>query len=150
MMQAVYLSHNGMTEALGQRQVLPYLRGLSAGGVRIDLFACEPPGTGLDQTEGLRQTLLQDGIRYTPLRRRPSHGLRSKLLDCGQLFLRALLRASIEGMRPRIIHARSHLPGAVAAALARIFPKTPFVFDCRGLLAEEYADLGHWRRGGVA
>jgi len=39
--RALYLSHTGMTEPLGQSQVLPYLRGLARSGWSIDLVAFE-------------------------------------------------------------------------------------------------------------
>jgi glycosyltransferase involved in cell wall biosynthesis len=44
-----------------------------------------------------------------------------------------------------LIHARSTVPALMAAAAARVL-RVPWIFDVRGLLAEEYADGGHWSR----
>ena len=121
---AIFLSHNGMSEPLGQTQVLPYLRGLAEGGVRIELLACEPPGTPLETAQRLQRSLEAAGITYTPLLRRPSHALSDKVRD-----------GAAAG------------PSAVAELLCALSPRTRFIFDCRGLLAQEYVDMGHWRRG---
>lgn len=144
---AMFLSHNGMSEPLGQTQVLPYLRGLAEAGVRIDLLACEPPGTPREASRRIQQSLAQTGIAYTPLERRPSHGLGDKGRDCASL-LSAALRLSLRRRRaPRVLHARSQLPSAVAEIFAALSPRTRFIFDLRGLLGAEYIDMGHWRRG---
>lgn len=145
-METVFLSHNGMTEALGQRQVLPYLRGLAGAGVRIHLFASEPLGADPAAVRAIAAVLAPQGILYTPLRRRPSHRMGDKARDCGQLFMTALRTLRRERVRPRIVHARGHLPSAAAKLLCSVLPGARFIFDFRGLLAEEYADLGHWRR----
>ena len=50
--------------------------------------------------------------------------------------------------RVRLLHARSHVGAAIALPL-RILLGLPFLFDVRGLLPDEYADAGHWRRGGL-
>jgi len=39
--QVLYISYNGMLEALGQSQVIPYLRELSRRGVRFTLLSFE-------------------------------------------------------------------------------------------------------------
>src|SRR5437762_9654692 len=47
-----------------------------------------------------------------------------------------------------LVHARSTVPAMMAAATAGA-RRVPWIFDVRGLLAEEYVDAGHWRRGGA-
>jgi glycosyltransferase involved in cell wall biosynthesis len=144
---AIFLSHNGMSEPLGQTQVLPYLRGLVEGGVRIELLACEPPGTPKETAARLKQTLAASGIAYTALMRRPSHALSDKVRDGAALGAAAVRVALRRRRAPRVLHARSQLPSAVAELLAALSPRTRFIFDCRGLLAQEYVDMGHWLRG---
>jgi glycosyltransferase involved in cell wall biosynthesis len=46
--------------------------------------------------------------------------------------------------RPKIVHARSYLPAAVADAIATLSPGTKMVFDVRGMLGDEYVDAGWW------
>ena len=46
------------------------------------------------------------------------------------------------------IHAQTSVGGAIALPVARLFKKK-FVYDINGLLAEEYADGGIWRRNSI-
>lgn len=39
--QVLYISYDGMTDPLGQSQVLPYLVGLSKEGFQFTLVSCE-------------------------------------------------------------------------------------------------------------
>ena len=47
---------------------------------------------------------------------------------------------------PQIVHARSYLPAAVSATLSAVVPRARFLFDCRGLLADEYVDADYWQK----
>jgi glycosyltransferase involved in cell wall biosynthesis len=145
--RALYLSHTGMTEPLGQSQVLPYLRGLTAAGWSVDLVAFEPASASEDKIRALTASLGDQGIRYTWSRRRPTSALAVKVADAAEATARALARAV--GARPRVVHARSYLPGAVAKAVATLVPGARFVFDCRGLAGDEYLDFSHWTREDV-
>src|SRR5258708_32885101 len=44
-----------------------------------------------------------------------------------------------------MVHARSHIPATIALRLKQRFG-VKMIFDVRGLMAEEYADAGHWRK----
>jgi len=50
--------------------------------------------------------------------------------------------------RVDIIHARSHVAGAMGLALKAIF-RVKLIFDFRGLMAEEYVDNGVWAESSV-
>jgi glycosyltransferase involved in cell wall biosynthesis len=140
--RALYLSHTGMTEPLGQSQVLPYLRGLAQLGWNIDLVAFEPAAASDEKIRAMAARLGDEGIRYTWSRRRGSHHLAVKVADAAEALGRALARAA--GARPQVVHARSYLPGAVAKLVATLVPGARFVFDCRGLAGDEYLDFAHW------
>lgn len=148
-MRSLYICYFGLREPLVQTQVLPYLRGLAAEGVGITLLTFEPGGKGSwiegEQLEA-RETLARDGIRWTSLRyhRRPT--LFATLWDvmAGALKAARLRRsAAID-----LFHGRSDV-GALMGLVARRLAGGRVVFDIRGLLADEYADAGHWHRGGL-
>src|SRR5262249_19973276 len=42
------------------------------------------------------------------------------------------------------VHARSYLPAAVSDVIASIAPRAKLLFDCRGMLGDEYIDNGQW------
>jgi glycosyltransferase involved in cell wall biosynthesis len=141
-MRALYLSHTGMTEPLGQSQVLPYVRGLVQAGWDIDIVGFEPADADAQEIARTEAELRGLGVGYFWTRRSPSHALAVKVAESAGALLRLARRAVLPGRRPRIIHARSYLPGAVAQTLAAALPGARFLFDCRGLLGDEYLDAG--------
>ncbi len=141
-MRALYVSHNGILEGLGQSQVLAYLKGLARRGVRFDLLSYELASADIGLIETTRASLAAVGIDWTPMRRRRDTRLAVKvtesLLGVGRATKLALAR------RPDIVHGRSYLPTAVADVIASSLPRARLLFDCRGMLGDEYVDAGHW------
>jgi len=142
--RALYISHTGMSEPLGQSQVIPYVRGLSAAGWQIEIVSFEPAGTAPIELARTAEQLAALGIGYHPIRRSPSHALSVKFAEAAQGLARLLLR-SVRN-RPQIVHARSYLPAAVAHVTAGLLPGARFLFDIRGMIGEEYVDAGHWTK----
>ena len=143
-MRALYVSHTGMTEPLGRSQVMPYLFGLARAGWSIDLVGFEPEAASAADIANVTAMLADGGIKYSWTRRSASHALATKVTESARAFASLAARALLR--RPRIIHARSYLPAAVAKAVSAISPGSRFLFDCRGLLGDEYVDFGHWSR----
>jgi glycosyltransferase involved in cell wall biosynthesis len=147
--RALFISYNGMLDPLGQSQVIPYLRELSRReGVRFTLLsferapAFEPAGA--EACESLRQQLAQDEIEWHWLRYHQTPSLPATAYDvfAGVRLARELVRRN----RVEVVHARGHIPATVALSLKKKFG-VKLIFDVRGLMAEEYADAGHWREG---
>ncbi len=143
-MRILYVSQNGMLENLGQSQVLPYLRGLGRRGFEIDLLSFELPDVSEDQVVSLESSLRDDGIRWKALQRRRDSRLRVKFAESAVGVGHAMLAAAAR--RPSIVHCRSYLPTAVGDVVATCAPKAKLLFDCRGMLGEEYVDAGRWSR----
>ncbi len=143
-MRALYISQNGMLENLGQSQVLPYVRGLARRGVEYDLFAFELDSAPEDALAALRADLAKEGIRYHPLTRKRDPRLRAKVLEAGRGTFYALVTALLR--RPHVIHGRSYFPSAICDLITTVSPSSKLLFDCRGMLADEYVDCGYWSR----
>jgi glycosyltransferase involved in cell wall biosynthesis len=141
-LRALYVSHTGMTEPLGHSQVLPYVEGLVRAGFRMDIVAFEPLRATADEIRAVEERLSGSGIGYYWSRRSSSHAFAVKLAEATRALARLLARGL--SARPRILHARSYLPSAVADIAAAVSPGTRLLFDVRGLLGEEYVDAGHW------
>jgi glycosyltransferase involved in cell wall biosynthesis len=144
----LYISYNGMLDPLGQSQVIPYLRELSKAGVRFTLLSFERSVAWTDQgilrCAKLKRELAAEGIEWHWLRYHKRFSLPATVYDvlAGTRYARGLVRRnSIE-----IVHARSHIPATIALSLKQDFG-LKMIFDVRGLLAEEYADAGHWQKG---
>jgi glycosyltransferase involved in cell wall biosynthesis len=108
------------------------------------VMAFEPQAAGEEEVARVRALLTGHGIEYTALRRSPAHDVATKVRESAAGLARVLEHAIRR--RPAILHARSTLPALVLAAAARLLPWTRLLFDCRGLVADEYADFGHWQR----
>jgi glycosyltransferase involved in cell wall biosynthesis len=147
--RVLFISYNGMLDPLGQSQVIPYLRELTrAEGVSFTLLSFERPAAftpaGGEARERLAAELADYGIEWHYLRyhQRPSLPATAYDVWAGSRRAAALVRRN----RVEMVHARSHVPAAMALRLKRRFG-VRMIFDVRGLLAEEYADAGHWREG---
>jgi glycosyltransferase involved in cell wall biosynthesis len=146
---ALYICYFGLREPLVQTQVLPYLRELVSGGVRLSLLTFEPEmkkrWTETSIAEW-RQRLRSDGVEWhmLPYHKRPS--LPATIFDIVNGGLRAAAIARREHID--IFHGRSHV-GAAIGELAKRLKGGRVIFDVRGLLAEEYVESGNWPAGGI-
>jgi glycosyltransferase involved in cell wall biosynthesis len=141
-MRALYVSQNGMLENLGQSQVLPYLRGLARRGVEINLLSFELVGSDAGAVETLRSSLAPQGIRWTPLQRRRDPRIRVKLAESTTGVMKAFVTALAR--RPDVVHGRSYFSTAICDVIASVVPRARLLFDCRGMLGDEYVDAGYW------
>jgi glycosyltransferase involved in cell wall biosynthesis len=145
-MTSLYLCYFPLSEPLVQTQVLPYLRALAAEGIGIVLLTFEPEPPRGAEKEDTRKQLEQQGIRWHSLKYHKRPSLPATLWDiCAGTAYASWL---IQRYRVNVVHARSHVPAAMAFLLRKLFG-VKMLFDVRGLLAEEYEDAGVWRRGDV-
>lgn len=141
------MCYAGLDEPLLHTQVLPYLGELRSRGLRIGLITFETrwpvPGR-----ESRRERLDEQGVEWRPLRYHTRPYLPAKLFDIGigALATHRLARR----MQATVLHGRSHVGAAICLLASRLAQGRRFIFDVRGLLADEYADSGHWRTDGLA
>lgn len=145
MTRALYLCYFGLREPLVQAQVLPYLRELVRGGVKMSLltFETDPQGTW---TAEWRERLRGEGIEWHLLRYHKRPTLPATLFDILAGAWRA--RGIVRRRRIGLLHARSHV-GAAIGAVTKMLTGARLLFDIRGLLPEEYVDSGNWKEGGL-
>jgi len=148
--RVLYISYNGMLDPLGQSQVVPYLKELSQAGVRFTLLSFEREHAytpeGIAQCRKLQRELSESKIDWRWLRYHKKPSLPATMFDVAQgvrLGRRLVKHNSIE-----LVHARSHVPARIALALKRRFG-LKFIFDVRGLMADEYVDAGHWQKDSI-
>ena len=148
--RVLYISYNGMLDPLGQSQVIPYLKALSRAGVRFTLLSFEGAKAykreGRERCRQLREELAKSEIDWRWLRyhKRPSLPATSYDVLAGIRYGSRLVRTEAIEM----VHARSHIPATIALALKRRLG-LKMIFDIRGLMAEEYVDADHWKKGNV-
>lgn len=140
-MTALYLCYQSIGDPLTATQVVAYLEGLALDGHRMFLLTFEPHPLSAAQHAHYERQLSDLGIAWTcrTYHKRPT--LPATLWDIGAGVWhgwRLSRRASID-----LWHARGYVPGVMALVLRRMLGGR-FLFDIRGLMAEEYADAGVW------
>ncbi|HEX8351915.1 MAG TPA: glycosyltransferase [Pyrinomonadaceae bacterium] len=144
----LYLCYFGLREPLVQTQVLPYLRQLAGAGVSVNLLTFEPEmgrAWGAGAFEAERARLAGEGLEWSAL---PYHKRPSALATAWDVLAGAWAAArAVRRGRADVLHARAHVPLAMALLARLVAPRCRIVFDVRGLMAEEYADAGVWAEG---
>src|SRR6185295_5214752 len=149
--QVLFISYNGMLDPLGQSQVIPYLKELSKSGWRFTLLSYERAHAYTDEGQRRCRELADELKRcdidwhYLRYHQRPSLPATAYDVMAGIRYASRLLRDS----KVELVHARSYIPAVIALGLKRRFG-LKMIFDVRGLMAEEYIDVGHWREGSMA
>jgi glycosyltransferase involved in cell wall biosynthesis len=140
----LFISYNALIEPLGPTQILPYISGL-ADTCEMAVLSFEKRVRSADEdardTAALDKILSARGIRWIRLRYHKRPSLPATLFD----IARGVMRIVGEHRRQPfdLLHARGYVPGAIAWVVKKR-TGVPFLFDIRGLQAEEYADAGHW------
>lgn len=143
---ALYICYYNIREPLVQTQVVAYVRELARSGFEMHLLTFEKERLTQAERLSIREQLRREGIRWYPMRYHARPSLPATLYDitCGSFKAVSLcIRYQIP-----LVHGRSHV-GAAMALVAKVLRGVKVLFDIRGLLADEYADVGHWSRAGV-
>lgn len=138
---ALYICYYHITDPLVESQVVAYLQQMARQGTEVHLLTFERQRLSAKQQEAIRARLREDGIRWHRLRYHQRPSLPATLYDVLVGTLTAARICRRHGIR--FVHARAHVPGAMALFLKRLLG-CRFLFDLRGLMAEEYLDAGRW------
>lgn len=137
----LYLSYDGMTDPLGQSQVIPYLRGLAQNGYGIHLISFEKNerySKGKDQIECI---LKAAGIQWHPLNYTSKPPVISTIVDVKRMEV--LAAKLIRSEQITLVHCRSYISALVGLAMKRKYG-VKFLFDMRGFWADERVDGNIW------
>lgn len=141
MPEVLYISYDGMTDTLGQSQVLPYLVGLSKKGFRFTLISFEKKKNFSIRKNEVETICSCSNIRWIPLSYTKNPPVISTLLDYRKMIRKAGQLHKIHNFK--IVHCRSYI-----AALAGLHLKKKhgikFIFDMRGFWADERVDGLLW------
>jgi glycosyltransferase involved in cell wall biosynthesis len=145
-MTSLYICYQSILEPLTATQVVAYLEGLVRAGYAIILLTFEPRRLTAEECKDWSARLARKGITWTWLRyhKRPTLPATAWDVFMGVCTGFRLIRKQ----RVQIVHARSHVPAVMALILAKL-TGVRFLFDVRGLMAEEYVDGGVWPAGGL-
>ena len=142
MKQILYISYDGMTDPLGQSQVLPYLIKLSAFGYRFTLISFEKKTRFEKEKKIISQMTEAAGIKWIPLSFTKNPPVLSKIYDRWRLkqAVKKLFRKENFDM----VHCRSYVAAEIGLWAKKKFG-AKFLFDMRGFWADEKVDSGQWK-----
>jgi glycosyltransferase involved in cell wall biosynthesis len=141
MKKALFLSYDGLTDNLGQSQVLPYLIGLTEKGVRFHVISFEKKELYTTLNKNITALCEKHNINWHPQFYTKKPPVFSTLKDLRNMEKSAIALQQREGFD--IIHCRSYLPGMVGRRLKHKF-NCKFLFDIRGFWADERVEGGIW------
>lgn len=139
--RCLYISYDGMTDPLGQSQVIPYLIGLSKKGLDFTLISCEKPDIYLANKDKIATLLATNNIRWQPLMYTKKPPVLSTVYD---VFKIKKLAVKLHKEAPfALVHCRSYIAALVGLSMKKSFP-VKFIFDMRGFWANERVDGNIW------
>lgn len=143
MKNVLYVSYDGITDPLGQSQVLPYLEGLSRAGYRFTIVSFEKKNLFAKFNSLIRSKCEAAEIEWVPLvfHRRPP--VVAKIFDRYQLF--SIAKKLHRKKKFDLIHCRSYIASELGLQFSRKWG-VKFLFDMRGFWADEKAESGHWNQ----
>ena len=141
MIQVLYISYDGMTDPLGQSQVLPYLSGLSQEGYSFHLISFEKEERFLQHREHIQTICDAAGINWHPLSYTKKPPLLSTIYDVQRM--KRLAHKLHKEHTFKLIHCRSYIAALVGLGMKKKYG-TKFLFDMRGFWANERIDGKIW------
>jgi glycosyltransferase involved in cell wall biosynthesis len=144
MKKILYLSYTGMTDPLGQSQVLAYLKGLSrTGEYRFTIISFEKAEAYSRLRTTIETFCKEANINWYPLSYTSKPPVFSTFRDVRRM--KKLAFGLHKQEKFFIVHCRSYIPSLVGMNLKR---KTaiPFLFDMRGFWADERIDGKIWKK----
>ncbi|MCS7076313.1 MAG: glycosyltransferase [Bacteroidia bacterium] len=137
----LYLSYDGMTDPLGQSQVLPYLIGLTQYQHTFHLISCDKPQRYTQRKDFILHWLRNYPITWHSIPYTKKPPILSTLKD-----LRKMKQLSIQLHQNHhfdVVHCRSYISALVGLYLKKKHG-VKFIFDMRGLWADERVEGGLW------
>ena len=138
--KALYISYDGLTDPLGQSQILPYLEGLSSKGIQFHIISFEKSQRFNQLKETIEERCKKAGIIWIPLMYTKNPPLISTILDLRKM--RKLAFKLHDEYNFDVIHCRSDLPALIGMKLQKKGAK--LIFDMRGFWADERVEGNIW------
>jgi glycosyltransferase involved in cell wall biosynthesis len=137
----LFVSYDGMTDSLGQSQVLPYIREISKKDYRYTLISFEKEDRYNQHHQTIEQICSKSEVDWIPISYSGSIPILSTIWNVYRLKKEVF---KLHKRRPiDLFHSRSHVPSLAAHALF-LQKKVPFLFDMRGFWADERVDGKVW------
>lgn len=139
--KVLFITYDGMTDQLGQSQIIPYLQILSKEGYDITLLSTEKKDKLEKEKDLIKKILGDSGIKWEYIMFSSKPPFLSKMYDQWKL------NNKVEELHKKekfdLLHVRSYVPMGAAIKLHYRYG-VPYLFDMRGFWVDERVDNGQW------
>jgi glycosyltransferase involved in cell wall biosynthesis len=139
--KVLFISYDGLTDPLGQSQVIPYLAGLSQYGFQFTILSCDKPGPYKQNKDYVKKLLEPYSIKWVSIPYHKSPPVLSSMYDLYRIKKKAAHLHRKEKFD--MVHTRPGIPTLAALWLKKKFG-IKFLNDIRGFWADERVDGGMW------
>src|SRR5687768_1568067 len=115
MKKVLYITYDGLTDPLGQSQILPYLKGLSAYGYKFTILSFEKRDRYEKEKNIIEKLTAESGIEWVPLWFTSKPPLLSKFYD--SVMMRRKAVSLHKAKRFDMVHCRSYIAADVGLHL---------------------------------
>ena len=137
----LFITYDGLTDPLGQSQVIPYLAGLTKYNYVFTILSCDKPHLYKKNKEYVEKLIASYPIRWLSIPYHKNPPVISSIFDFYQLKKKAKLLHKEEKFD--MVHTRPGIPTLVALWLKKKYG-IRFLNDVRGFWADERVDGGMW------
>ena len=137
----LFISYDGMTDPLGQSQVIPYLQGLSKAGFSIFLLSCEKEPVYQQNKNNIQQLLNGSNIQWIPLKYTKNPPVLSTLFDI--IKLKKAAKKIHQQHTLDMVHTRPGVPALVGLWMKKTIG-VKFLNDIREFYADSRVEGGMW------
>jgi hypothetical protein len=111
--EILYISYDGMTDNLGQSQVLAYLFRLSKLGYKFHLLSFEKKEKYLSKKDEIGKLCKDHGISWYPMNYKKNPPVLSSVIDL--YFMQKKAENIVKNNNIKIVHARGHYLTSIVA-----------------------------------
>ena len=137
----LFISYDGLTDPLGQSQVLPYLIHLSKLNYEIHILSTEKNEIFLNNKKVIEDIVDKENLKWFCIEYTKKPPIFSTIKDVRSLNRR--VRELHKQYNYSFLHCRSYISALVGLSMKRKFG-LKFLFDMRGFWADERIDGGIW------
>ena len=137
----LFISYDGMTDPLGQSQIIPYLQGLSKKGFQFFLLSCEKEQAFAQNETTVKNMLAGYNIEWMPIAYTKKPPVVSTLKDIINLRKKAKQIHQQYGID--MVHTRPGIPALVGLWMKKTMG-VKFLHDIREFYADSRVEGGIW------
>ncbi len=141
MKKILFISYDGMTDPLGQSQVIPYLTGLTKFGYEFTILSCDKPYRHKTQKDYIKSILEPFSIKWISIPYHKKPPVFSSVYDV--LMLKKKARQLHSSERFDMVHTRAGIPALIGLWMKKRLG-VKFLHDVREFYADGRVEGGMW------